>query len=193
MPKIIFITGGSASGKSTVAQQIKEALGGKATIITQDSFYLPKGTVETNYDVPQAFDWSIQEEVFKNLSENKEVEIPIYDFSKHARDGSQKIKPNEVIIFEGLFTFHDNKVRKHADFQIFVDTPSDIRLARRLRRDISERGRDMDEVLTTWESHVEPSYKQYINPLKRYADIIIPWTKVKEKAVKAIIATIHSL
>lgn len=193
MTKIIFITGGSASGKSTVATQISEALKGDATIVTQDSFYLPKGTPETNYDEPSAFDWKLQEEALESLSKGLSFDIPIYNFSKHARDGFETIEPKKVIIFEGLFTFHDKKVSKHADFQIFVDTPSDIRLARRLRRDISQRGRDMDEVLNRWEKDVEPSYKKFINSLKKDADIIIPWTKVKQKAVKAVIATINSL
>ena len=193
MAKLIFVTGGSASGKTTIAKNIKEALGDSAVLISQDMFYKSTSSNKTNYDEPEAFDWKLQKEVFNDIKSKKEVKIPIYSFEEHRRVGETSIKPAEVIIFEGLFTFWDEELANLADFQIFVDTPSDTRLARRLKRDISERGRDPVDVLERWQNDVQPSFLKYINVMKEHADIIVPWTKVKEKAVSALLSAIRGL
>lgn len=193
MAKLIFVTGGSASGKTTIAKNIAESLGDSATLISQDMFYKPTKSNETNYDIPSAFDWDLQIEVFKKLSRGEEVEIPHYSFELHDRDGVTKIKPSSVIIFEGLFTFWNHELTKLADFQIFVDTPSDTRLARRLLRDVKDRNRDPIEVIERWQKDVQPSFLKYISEMKAHADIIIPWIKVKEKSIGALLSIIKGL
>ena len=193
MSKILFVTGGSASGKTTISQNIKKALGDRATLISQDMFYIPTKSDKANYDIPQAFDWDLQKQILNELKKNREVSIPIYSFEEHDRVGSIKVRPSEIIIFEGLFTFWDYELTKLADFQIFVDTPSDTRLARRLKRDIEERGRETIEVITRWQKDVQPSFVKYIKTMKKHADIIVPWTKVKSKAVSALITIIQNI
>ena len=193
MAKLIFITGGSASGKTTIAKSMKDAFGNSATLISQDMFYIPTRSDDTNYDIPEAFDWKLQEEILTKLSNNMDVEIPIYSFEKHDRIGFQKVNATEVIIFEGLFTFWDEIVANLADFQIFVDTPSDTRLARRIMRDVEERGRDPIEVINRWQKDVQPSFLKYVDTMKKHADLIIPWEKVKNKAMFALISTIKAM
>lgn len=192
-PKIIFITGGSASGKTTLALQIKEAMGDKATLISQDMFYKPTQAKNVNFDTPEAFDWDLIKKVCLELKEGKTTKIPVYSFETSSRIGWEEVVPQKVIIFEGLFTFYDYELSKSADFKIFVDTPSDTRLARRIMRDVKERGREITSVIKRWEDDVQPSFVKYIKPLKHQSDIIIPWVKVKENAIKAIIATINVL
>ena len=192
MTKIVFITGGSASGKTSLAEQIKKSIGDSATIISQDRFYKSTSDEKTNYDIPSAFDWELQHKVFNDLKQGKDVTVPIYDYTIHARNGEETIKAGEVIIFEGLFTFHDQELTKLADLKIYVDTPSDTRLARRILRDINERKRDINEVINRWEKDVQSSFIKYISPLKYRADLIIPWQKVSTKGIETVIATIHS-
>lgn len=191
--KLIIITGGSASGKTHLAAELARHFGKKAVFISQDSFYKPKGGPERNYDEPAAFDFKTQHEALSKLINNEAAEIPVYDFAKHDRVGTQLIEPAEYIIFEGLFTFYDYETAKIADFKIFVDTPADTRLARRIVRDVNERGRDVQEVVNRWIKDVQPSYREYISPMKRYADVIIPWHKLKERAIKSVVVTIINL
>lgn len=193
MNKLIIVTGGSASGKSHLARKLAEKLGEKAIILSQDSFYRPKGGPERNYDEPAAFDFKKQKEVIKSLMENKETEIPVYDFAKHDVVGTRKIKPAKFIILEGLFTLYDYETAKLADFKVFVDTPADTRLARRILRDTQERGRDIQEVVGRWLKDVQPSYNHFIAHMKKYADVIIPWHKLKERAIKSMIVTFMNL
>lgn len=193
MSKIIFVTGGSASGKTTIAKNIKEALGEDAILISQDMFYIPTKSDDTNYDIPSAFDWKLQNEVFKKIQNGESVEIPIYCFEKHDRIGTTKIQSHDIIIFEGLFTFWDDELIEKADFQIFVDTPSDTRLARRLIRDVKERGRDPLQVINRWQNDVQPSFLKYINEMRSKADIIVPWIKVREKTLSALIFAIRGI
>lgn len=191
--KLILITGGSASGKTHLAKELAKHFGSRAIFLSQDSFYKPGGGHDRNYDEPAAFDFEKQKQVLKELLDNKETTLPVYDFAKHDVVGSTPIKPAEYIIFEGLFTFYDYELSKLADFKIFVDTPADTRLARRIMRDVKERGRDVEEVINRWLKDVQPSYREFISPMKRYADVIIPWHKLKERAIKSIVVTISHL
>ena len=193
MAKLIFVTGGSASGKTTIANDMKASLGDSATLISQDMFYKPTKSHDTNYDIPSAFDWEMQRDVFKKLGNGEEVEIPVYSFKDHDRIGHTKITPADIVIFEGLFTFWDDKLSSLADFQIFIDTPSDTRLARRIKRDVEERGRDPLDIVKRWQEDVQPSFKKYINTMKSKADIIVPWEKVKEKAISALISVVKGI
>lgn len=189
MYKIILVSGGSASGKTTVAKELKNKYKGEAILISQDVFYKAQGSPETNYDLPEAFDFELQNQIFNDLRNGKEVDLPVYSFADHKRIGTKKVKPTKLIIFEGLFTLHDKEFRDKADFRIFVDTPSDTRLARRVKRDVNERGRDVNAVLDRWINTVQPSFEEFISKHKRNVDIIIPWSQVKDKAIQSLVAT----
>lgn len=193
MAKLIFITGGSASGKTTVANNIVEELGDKITLISQDMFYKPTQSNDTNYDIPSAFDWELQLQVFEDLRNGKPTKVPVYSFEKHDRIGWETIVPKDTVIFEGLFTFWNFDLTAMADLQIFVDTPSDTRLARRLKRDVNERGRDPLMVIERWQKDVQPSFLKYIHIMKEHADIIIPWSKVNKKSVRVILAAVEDI
>lgn len=194
MPKMIFITGGSASGKTTLANQMKEKLGKDAILISQDSFYKPTKSEKVNFDEPKAFDFELQREIFAKITKGaKSIELPIYDFKLHDRSGVETIKIAPVVIFEGLFTFADEELLANADLKIFVDTPADTRLGRRILRDVKERGRDVEEVVTRWNKDVQPSYRKFITGTKIHADMIIPWTIVNDRATDFLASTIEHL
>ena len=193
MNKLILITGGSASGKTHLANIIVDKFNGEAIRISQDVFYKPGGDSTRNYDLPEAFDLKLQRETIDKLIKGQEVELPIYDFTKHDVVGHKKVKPAKYIIFEGLFAFNDYELTKISDFKIFVETPADTRLARRIKRDIIDRGRDVSEVIDRWIKDVQPSYRNYIPNLKTHADVIIPWHKIKERTIKSLIVTIRHL
>lgn len=191
--KVIFITGGSASGKTTLANQMKTSFGKDALLISQDVFYKPSGTSDTNFDIPSAFDFDLQRKVLLNLINLQDDNVPIYDYSLHDRVGEKKIKAAPILIFEGLFTFFDKNLLDLADLKIFVDTPADTRLGRRIMRDVVERGRDVKEVISRWTKDVQPSYRQYISHEKQFADMIIPWTVINIRATDFLVSTITNL
>lgn len=186
---LIGLSGGSASGKTTVAESILEGLGykdrpGACAIVSMDSFYREFDEEERkmafhnnfNFDGPKAFDFELLKETLEKMTQGHEVSIPVYNFATHSREKNarQLIAPVKVIIFEGILAFYDRDVVDMCDLKIFVDTDPDIRLVRRLKRDISERGRDIKGVITQYERFVKPSYEQFIEPTRDYADIIVP-------------------
>ncbi|KAJ3235027.1 Uridine-cytidine kinase-like 1 [Chytriomyces hyalinus] len=184
-PYIIGIGGGSASGKTSVANIIIKELGVPWVVLVQmDSFYksLTKEQIEQayqnnyNFDHPDSFDFDILEETLKNLKDGVQVDVPVYDFNTHSRlkDTSTSIYGANIVIFEGIFALHDPKVRELMDLMLFVDTDSDVRLARRLRRDIAERGRDIHGVLSQYKKFVKPAFDDYIYPTMKHADVIVP-------------------
>lgn len=193
MNKLILITGGSASGKTHLAKELVRLLGENATYLSQDSFYILGGDESRNYDLPDALDFSKQKDALSKLLNNQETEIPIYDFSSRKVEASEKVKHAPIIVFEGLFVLHDPEIRNLADFKIFVDTPADTRLARRILRDTEIRGRDINSIIMRWLRDVQPSYNQFISPKKKEVDVIIPWHKINEKSLKALIATILNI
>ena len=145
--EIVLIAGGSASGKTTVAEALRNLMPEEILLITQDSFYLPVGSESTNYDTPKAFDFELQNEVITKLANGEPAEIPVYDFVTHSRTGTRTVEPKSIIILEGLFAFHNNEMFNMAELKIFVDTPADKRLARRILRDTKERGRELDDII----------------------------------------------
>jgi uridine kinase len=181
-PFLIGVAGGTASGKTTVCKNIIEKLRVRwVLLLSMDSFYrvLSKEELdnvsEYNFDHPNAFDIDLMISKLKDLKEGKPVEVPIYDFKTHSRLKENKTYYGaDVIIFEGILTFYFEELRNMMDLKIFVDEDSDIRLARRLQRDIKERGRTVIGVLTQYEKFVKPAFDNYIYPTKKYADIIIP-------------------
>jgi uridine kinase len=181
-PVLIGIAGGTGSGKSTVAQEIYNALSSENIgIIAQDSYYKDQTELsieercKTNYDHPDAFDTPLLIEHLKSLLEWKPIEKPVYDFSIHNRKKETiRVEPRHIIILEGILILSEPQIRDLLDIKIFVDTDADVRIVRRLQRDIEERGRTIDSVINQYLNIVRPMHLQFVEPTKRYADIIIP-------------------
>jgi len=181
---IIGITGGSASGKTTVSERIIQKLDVPwVVLLSMDSFYKVLTPEQHqlaeannyNFDHPDSFDVDLLIETLKKLKKGIAVDIPIYDFKTHSRlKETRHIYGANIIVFEGIFSLYFEEVRKLMDLMLFIDTDSDIRLARRMRRDIAERGRDIDGVLKQYIKFVKPSFEDFIQPSKKYADIIVP-------------------
>lgn len=182
-PIIIGIAGGSASGKTSISRRLKEQFDneGSVLIIRQDDYYKDQSDkpmeerVRTNYDHPFAFDNDLLIQHIQDLTEGKTIEKPTYDYVNHTRsDITETCHPCDVLILEGLFVLEDEQIRDLLDIKIFVDTDADVRFIRRLVRDVKERGRSVDSVVSQYMDTVRPMHEQFIEPSKRYADIIIP-------------------
>ncbi|XP_022695414.1 uridine-cytidine kinase-like 1 isoform X3 [Varroa jacobsoni] len=201
-PFIIGICGGSASGKTTVAKKIIEALNVPwVTLLSMDSFYkvLNEEQHEAanknmyNFDHPDAFDFELLIDTLKKLKEGKRVEVPVYNFVTHSREKRFKFMYGaNVIIFEGILCFAHKELLEMMDMKVFIDTDSDIRLARRLKRDISERGRDLIGCLEQYERFVKPSYDLHIAPTVRHADLVVPRGGENKIAIDLIVQHVHA-
>ena len=200
-PILIGITGGTGSGKSTVSRQILCINGEEnVVIIEQDSYYKDQShlifeeRIKRNYDHPLAFDNELLIKHLKDLLNNKPIEKPIYDFEKHTRkEKTVTVLPKKIIILEGILILYDEEVRNLCDIKIFVDTDSDVRVIRRIKRDIKERGRSLDSVIEQYMNTVRPAHLQFVEPTKKYADIIIPEGGYNEVAIDIIATKIHSI
>jgi len=203
-PFILGVAGGTASGKTSVCDMIISSLKDRrVALVSQDSFYLPltaeqKETVaEYNFDHPDAFDWALLHQTINALRNQnalgKPIEIPLYDFVTHSRlQETQTIYGADIIILEGILVFYPAELRQLFDMKIFVDADADTRLARRVIRDINHRGRDVMGVLRQYEKFVKPSFDEYINPTKKYADVIIPRGADNTVAIDLIVQHIRT-
>ena len=179
-PILIGIAGGSACGKRTLLNEIKQEIKDyKVCVISLDSYYkdLPQDTniSEYNFDLPQAFDFELLLNHIKDLRNGKTIEMNLYDFKENKKSNIKtKIESCPIIIIEGIFGFYDSRIRNLMDLKIFIDTDSDIRLSRIIYRDISERGRDLLTSIERYHKFVKPGYEEFVAPTRKYADIIIP-------------------
>ena len=179
---IIGIAGGTGSGKTTVARSVIGQLDtDKVTFISQDNYYKDQSHLsmaereKTNYDHPFAFDNELLVEHLNLLKNGQAAYAPVYDFTKHTRsDKTIKLLPNKIIIVEGLFVLYDEKLREMLDIKVFVDTDSDVRILRRVLRDMEERGRSIHSIHQQYLATVKPMHEAFIEPSKKYADLIIP-------------------
>ncbi|WP_059102730.1 uridine kinase [Shouchella shacheensis] len=181
-PIVIGVAGGTGSGKTTVAKEIfKQFSDSSIVLIEQDAYYKNQDhlefeeRLETNYDHPFAFDNELLYEHLQMLREKQPIKKPLYDYARHTRSETVvPIEPKEVIILEGILILEDEHLRSMMDIKVFVDTDADLRIIRRLARDIKERGRSIDSVIDQYTSVVRPMHLQFVEPTKRYADVIIP-------------------
>lgn len=201
-PIIIGITGGSGSGKTTIAHEIANQIeaNDRIVIMTQDSYYkdntgLPMSERQKiNYDHPNAFDMPLLEAQLNQLLHRKPIEMPTYDFTEHTRsDKTVHINPADIIILEGILVLFNEEIRNLMDIKVYVDTDDDIRFIRRLERDMKERGRSLDSVINQYLTTVKPMYHQFIEPTKRYADIIIPEGGENNVAIDMLTTKVRSV
>lgn len=200
-PILIGITGGTGSGKTTVAKSIYESLPEKnICIIEQDSYYKDQTHLsfeertKTNYDHPLAFDTDLLLEQLKVLLKGESIEKPIYDFSNHTRKNETiRVESKDIIILEGIMILEDERLRDLMDIKIFVDTDADVRVIRRIERDIADRGRTLESVISQYLETVKPAHQQFIEPTKKYANIIIPEGGYNKVAIDILVAKVKSV
>ena len=191
---IIGIAGGTGSGKTTVVNQIIEELKNEEVdVISQDSYYQDTSHLtyeqrtKINFDHPKSIDFDLLVQHLKDLKAGKNIQQPVYSFKEHNRTGETiEIEPRKVIIVEGILILTHPDIREMFDIKIYVHADSDERLIRRLKRDIAERGRDLDEVLNRYQTTLKPMHQQFIEPTKEFADIIIPTNRYNTVAVDIV-------
>ena len=196
---LIGISGGTGSGKSTVTKKLVELIKEEnVAVIEEDSYYKDQSNisfeerVKTNYDHPFAFDNKLLIEHLKDLKSGKSIEKPLYDFELHNRKKETLlVEAKEVVILEGILILSEEEIRDLLDIKVFVDTDSDVRIIRRILRDIKERGRSLDSVIYQYMKTVRPAHLQFIEPSKKYADIIIPEGGYNDVAIDLILSLIH--
>lgn len=197
---IIGIAGGSASGKTTVASRIKEEFKDDVELICHDFYYLAHNDipfeerVKLNYDHPNAFDTERLISDIKQLKQGIAIERPVYSYTEHTRlSETVRVEPKKVIIVEGFLIFDNPELLHLMDIKIFVDTDADERLIRRILRDVKERGRSLESVITQYTTTVKPMHEQFVEPSKRHADIIIPYGGQNEIALSMLIDKIRNM
>jgi uridine kinase len=200
-PLVIGIAGGSGSGKTTVAQEILQRVGpDRIAFLQHDSYYKdlsglpPVQRIQVNFDHPNSLETELLIQHIASLRDGKPVEVPIYDFSTHSRTSqTYTVQPRMVILVEGILIFTEPALRGMFDVKIFVDTDSDLRFIRRLERDITERGRTTESVIKQYQSTVRPMHMEFVEPSKRYADVIIPEGGHNTAALDMVVARIEAL
>ena len=200
-PLVIGVAGGSGSGKTTVVRKIVESLGDdQVSLIEQDRYYRDRGDLRLeeraalNYDHPDSLENDLLVEHVQALRSGMAVEVPVYDFARHARtDESISVQPRRAIIVEGILIFTDPALRRLMDVKVFVDADDDTRFIRRLQRDLSERGRTVASVIEQYLGTVKPMHLEFVEPSKRYADVIVPVGGHNTVAIDLLLTLIRSL
>ena len=198
---VIGVAGGSGSGKTTVVRRIVDSLGpDQVTLLDHDRYYRDRNDLRLeeraalNYDHPDALETDLMVRHVRELKAGQAVEVPQYDFTRHARlTESTTFQPRRALIVEGILVFTDAALRDLMDIKVFVDTDSDTRFIRRLRRDVAERGRTMDSVIDQYQSTVKPMHLEFVEPSKRYADVIIPLGGHNTVAVDLLLTMLRSV
>ncbi|KLT16900.1 uridine kinase [Neobacillus vireti] len=200
-PVVIGVTGGSGSGKTSVTKAIYESLKDHSILVLeQDYYYKDQGDLpfeerlKTNYDHPLAFDNDLLIEHIEKLVRYEAIEKPVYDYSIHTRSEKViQVEPQDVIILEGILVLEDERLRDLMDIKLYVDTDADLRIIRRMTRDIKERGRSFDSVIDQYLNVVRPMHNQFIEPTKRYADVIIPEGGQNHVAIDLMVTKIQTI
>lgn len=200
-PILLGLAGGTASGKTLVASSVIKSLGSdEVVILDQDAYYRELNDLSdeerarVNFDHPDAFDRELLIDHVQTLLRGRPIEKPIYDYATHSRkEESVRVEGKTVVILEGILVLEDPALRRLMDMKVFIDTAADLRLIRRIRRDVEQRGRSLESILYQYETQVRPMHDQFIGPSKRYADIIIPEGGKNKVAIDLLVTKIRSL
>ena len=200
-PFLIGVAGGTCSGKTTVAERLVDLVGTEhLALIKQDAYYIDRShqpfeeRTQANYDHPDAFDWDLTFRQLSTLLDGQPIDVPVYDYPNHNRATEViRVEPTRIVVFEGILALYDESLRDLFDLRIFVDTDADVRLVRRLERDVRDRGRTPESIMRQYMTTVRPSHLQFIEPTKRHADVIIPEGGHNERALDVLVARINSL
>ena len=199
-PKIVAIAGGSASGKSTIVKIIAETYKDDIIVVGHDNYYKAHDDIDfderklLNYDHPKAFDTDLFCKDLKKLIRGEEIDMPMYDYTIHTRSKDTiKVKAKKIILIEGILVLYEKKIRELTDTKVCVDADSDIRLKRRILRDTVERGRSIESCLTQYIEQVKPMHEKYVEPSKKYADIIIPRGAKNTKGIEILSKHIENM
>ncbi len=198
---LIGIAGGTCAGKTLVCERLAETAGeDHLALIRLDSYQVDhthQSVAEratTNYDHPDAYDWDLLNDHLAQLAEGEAVQAPMYDFTAHNRsDVVREVQPAPVIVVEGILVLHDSALRERFDLKVYVDTDADLRFIRRLKRDVEERGRTPDSIIEQYLTTVRPGHEQFIEPTKRYADVIFPQGGRNQPALELLLARVREL
>ena len=197
---VIGIAGGTCSGKSTLIKKIKEEFGDAITMLSHDFYYKAHNDIpfeerkKLNYDHPDSFDTDLMIGHIKQLINGESIERPVYDFTIHNRiDETVTVKPSKVIVVEGILIFENKELRDMCDIKVFIDTDADVRIIRRIVRDVHERGRTLDSVVTQYLTTVKLMHEQFVEPSKKYVDVIIPEGGYNKVALEMLNERIHAL
>ena len=195
----IGIAGGSGSGKTTLAERLAEHFGDRLSLLRHDDYYKAQSSLTLeeratlNFDHPDAFDTDLLIQHLDELRTGRDIDCPIYNYSLHDRDSAtRRVPATEVIVLEGILIFENPELLRRLDIKIFVDTDADVRILRRLKRDVSERGRSMDSVISQYFATVKPMHEAFVEPSKRNADIIVPEGGMNRVALEMITERIIS-
>ena len=200
-PFLIGVAGGSNSGKTTIATRLAELIeGDHLSMIKLDSYYVERShepievRAAANYDHPDAFDWELLNDHLAALTAGASVDVPIYDYTIHDRsDRYETVTASKIVVVEGILVLWEPRLRERFDLKIFVDTSADLRIIRRLRRDVAERGRSPESILDQYLATVRPSHEMFIEPSKRYADVIVPEGGLNLPALEVLLARVREL
>lgn len=200
-PFLIGVAGGSNSGKTTIATRLAELVGeDRLSLIELDSYYIERShepmeaRAAANYDHPDAFDWALLNDHVAALAAGASVQVPVYDYAIHDRsDEFKTVHASRVIVVEGILVLWEPQLRDRFDLKIFIDTPADLRLIRRLERDVAERGRTPEGIVEQYLATVRPSHERFIEPSKRYADVIVPEGGLNRPAIEVLLARVREL
>ena len=195
---IIGVAGGTGSGKTTLAENIARAFGDRVAVITHDSYYRAQNDMsyeercKQNYDHPDAFETDLLCAHLDALARGEAIDVPVYDYTVYNRSSrTERVEPRAVVILEGILIFCDERLREKMDLKIFVDTDADERILRRISRDTKERGRSLDSVIDQYLTTVKPMHDAFVEPYKRYADIIVPGGGSNPAALDMIITRVN--
>jgi uridine kinase len=200
-PFLIGVAGGTCSGKTTISERLATLAGDEnVALIKLDSYYVANRHLafderaRANYDHPDAFDWPLLNDHIAALSAGATVPVPVYDYVEHTRsDEVRMVAPARIVVVEGILVLYEPTLRERFDLRVFVDTDADVRLVRRLQRDVAERGRTTESIVAQYLATVRPSHEQFIEPSKRYSDVILPHGGMNEPALDVLLARVREL
>ncbi len=200
-PFLIGVAGGTCSGKTTVSERLTELAGEDAVaLIKQDSYYVDTPELPLarramlNYDHPDSFDWQLLHQHLAALTAGSAIPVPVYDYVNHRRSNEVRIvHPARIVVVDGILVLYDPALRERFDLRVYVDTEADLRFIRRLQRDVAERGRTPDSIIHQYLTTVRPCHEQFIEPSKRYADVIFPHGGMNEPALDILLARVREV